>query len=636
MDLPAVPAEAKKAKLPLMLSPQLATLVDQAPPGDDWIYEIKFDGYRILTRIDGGKVRLFTRNGNDWTSKIEGLAAELAALELPPAWLDGEIVVPGPHGTPDFNALQNAFDSSHPERIQYYLFDVPFFGGHDLRQVPLQQRREFLRRLLEGRSSERLHFSEDFQAAPQDILQNACRLRLEGVIGKRRDSSYVSQRSPSWIKLKCTHRQEFVIVGYTDPSGSRVGIGSLLLAIHDEKGELRYAGKVGTGFDTGTLGALRKKLQALHADKTPLPHRPAEARGHWVQPKLVAEVSFGEWTPDGRIRHSVFHGLRADKPSSVITKEEPVPLAKNSKARRRREDLPELPADLRISHPDRVIDRSTSITKKELVDYYLLAARHILPHLAKRPVALVRAPSGVDGQLFFQKHAQTLKIADVTQLDPRLYPGHPPMMSIDSFTALISAAQMNVVEFHTWNATADDIERPDRMTFDLDPGEGVAWPQVQEAAQLVHALLDELGLASFLKTSGGKGLHIVVPLTRRDDWDTVKDFSQAVVQHLAQVLPDRFAAKSGPKNRVGKVFPDYLRNGRGATTASAFSARSRPGLGVSVPVAWDELPDLTGGAHWTIRNMQERLEAGIDPWAGYAKTRQTLAKAMKALGRQRS
>jgi bifunctional non-homologous end joining protein LigD len=645
MGLPAPPPGAKKAKLPLMLAPQLATLVDQAPPGDDWVYEIKFDGYRILTRIDGidgDEVRLFTRNGNDWTSRMKTLAAELATLGFPSGWLDGEIIVPGAHGAPDFNALQNAFDSAHTERIQYFVFDVPFYDGHDLRSVPLQQRREFLRGLMEGHASERIRFSEDFQAAPEEILQNACRLRLEGVIGKRRDSSYVSRRSPTWIKLKCTHRQEFVIVGYTDPSGSRVGIGALLLAIHDEKGELRYAGKVGSGFDTDTLGALKKKLDALHVDKSPLAQRPAEARGHWVQPKLVAEVSFGEWTPEGRIRHSVFHGLRTDKPSSVITKEEPVPVkkavsatagkAKAGKSKGKPAEVPELPKDLRISHPERVIDESTGITKKELVDYYLLASRHILPHLAKRAVALVRAPSGVDGQLFFQKHAETLKIADVTMLDKSLYPGHPSMLSIDSFTALISAAQMNVIEFHTWNSTVNDIERPDRMTFDLDPGEGVTWPQMQEAAQLVHALLDELGLASFLKTSGGKGLHIVVPLTRRDGWDTVKDFSQAVVQHLSRVLPDRFVAKSGPKNRVGKVFPDYLRNGRGATTACAFSARARPGLGVSVPVAWDELPELTGGAHWTIRNVHERLEAGIDPWAGYAKTRQTLGKAMKALG----
>ena len=473
-------------------------------------------------------------------------------------------------------------------------------------------------------------------------------MRLEGVIGKRRDSVYVSRRSPNWIKLKCTHRQEFVVVGYTDPAGARVGIGALMLAIHDERGDLRYVGKVGTGFDDDTLKTLQSRLSALAADKTPLITKPAEARGHWVQPKLVAEVSFSEWTPDGRIRHSVFHGLRSDKPASVITRETAVPareVAKNDAAPAgkrkakassyRGKDTPVLPPDLRISHPERVIDATTGLTKLDLVNHYLRAARRMLPHLAKRPLAMVRAPSGIQKQLFFQKHAQTLRIPDITLLDKALYPGHPPMIEIDSFTALIGAAQMNVVEFHTWNAKSTAIEKPDRMTFDLDPGEGVAWPMIQEAAQLTRALLDELVLASFLKTSGGKGLHVVVPLTPRDDWDTVKDFSQAVVQHLARVVPTRFVEKSGPKNRVGRIFVDYLRNGRGATTVAAFSARARPGLGVSIPCTWDELPELTGGAHWTIVNAHERLEGAEDPWAGYAKTRQTLTRAMKVLGFER-
>ncbi len=652
---PALPEGTTPAELPLAFSPQLATLVDRAPPGDDWVYEIKFDGYRLLARVDGvdgADVRLFTRNGNDWTSRLKPVAQAVRALGLPSGWLDGEIVVNNKQGAPDFNALQNAFDSSRADRIVYCLFDLPYFDGHDLRQVPLVERRALLQRLLEGKTGERIRFSEDFSAPPEEILQNACRLKLEGVIGKRRDSVYVSRRSPSWIKLKCTHRQEFVVVGYTDPEGSRVGIGSLLLAIHDEAGELRYAGKVGAGFDTAALKSIEKQLKAIRLDKTPLAKRPAEARGHWVSPKLVAEVSFSEWTPDGRIRHSVFHGLRSDKPAAAIGKETPLPAkavakkaAATSAPRKRAtarsaarsaapavRDLPDLPKDLRITHPERVIDPSTGLTKQDLVNYYLHAAKRMLPHLHQRPVALVRAPSGIAQQLFFQKHAQTLKIPGITLLDPSFDPGHAPMIAVESFTALIGAAQMNVVEFHTWNAKTGNIDRPDRMTFDLDPGEGVAWPEMQEAAHLTRTLLAELGLKSFLKTSGGKGLHVVVPLTPRDDWDTVKDFSQAVVQHLAQVVPQRFVAKSGPKNRVGKVFADYLRNGRGATTAAAFSARARPGLGVSIPVSWDELPELTSGAHWTIVNAHERLESDEDPWADYARTRQTLAKAMKTLG----
>jgi bifunctional non-homologous end joining protein LigD len=641
-----LPPGAKPAALPLSLAPELATLVDRPPPGDDWIYEIKFDGYRVLARIDGDDVRLYTRNGNDWTAKMKGLAAAVNGLGIPSGWLDGEIVVMGAHGAPDFNALQNAFDSSRTERIRYYLFDLPYFARHDLREVPLMERRRLLRTLLEAPHDERIAFSDDFHASPDEILANACRMRLEGVIGKRRDSPYVSRRSPDWIKLKCTHRQEFVVVGWTDPERSRVGIGSLLLAVHDQDGTLRYAGKVGTGFDTRTLGALRKRLEALATERMPLPGKPPEPRVHWVRAQLVAEVSFSEWTPDGRIRHSAFHGLRDDKPAAVITQEVPAPATAVAKpagrktiAKKEKEapkgapagELPGLPKDLRITHPERVIDTTTGLTKRDLVNWYLRCAKHILPHLAKRPVALVRAPSGVQGQLFFQKHAQTLTIPDLKRLDPDLDPGHPPLIEIDSFTALIGAAQMNVVELHTWNAKSTSIEKPDRMTFDLDPGEGVAWAAMQEAARLVRTLLDELGLVSFLKTSGGKGLHVVVPLAARHDWDTVKDFSQAVVQHLAAVVPSRFVAKSGAKNRVGRIYVDYLRNGRGATTAAAYSARARPGLGVSMPCAWDELPDLAAGDQWTIANAHERLERGDDPWAAYAATRQALTKAMKAL-----
>ena len=394
---------------------------------------------------------------------------------------------------------------------------------------------------------------------------------------------------------------------------------------------MRYAGRVGTGFDAPTLKLLKQRLDPLKAAHSPFHEPPREARGHWVKPQLVAEVSFGEWTPDGRVRHSVFHGLRADKPARTITRETATPAP--APAHKGKEATPALPQGLRVSHPERVIDNTTGLTKLDLVNHYLRVAKRMLPHLEGRPVAMLRAPSGVEGQHFFQKHGESLRIPALTHLDPKLDPDHPAMMQVDSFEALIGAAQMNVVEFHTWNALSKRIEQPDRMTFDLDPGEGVSWPQMREAAQLVHALLDELGLVNFLKTSGGKGLHVVVPLTPRADWDTVRDFSRAVVQHLAQVLPDRFVAKSGARNRVGKIFVDYLRNGRGATTAAAFSARARPGLGVSMPCAWDELPTLTAGDQWTIVNAHERLDSGDDPWAVYAKTKQILSGAMKKLGK---
>jgi bifunctional non-homologous end joining protein LigD len=661
---PDLPAGAKPAALPATFSPQLATLVDETPADAGWIYEIKFDGYRLLARVDGDDVKLFTRNGNDWTARMPGLADAVRGLGVGAGWLDGEIVVTGANGAPDFNALQNAFDSARTDSIVYYLFDVPYLAGHDLRGVPLVERRELLRRLLERAPHERIRFSENFDSDAGDLLQNACRMRLEGVIGKRADAPYVSRRSPTWIKLKCTHRQEFVVGGWTDPKGSRTGVGSLLLGIHDEAGHLRFAGGVGSGFDQKTLASLRKALDAVAAETTPFFEKPRDVRGHWVEPTLVAEVSFGEWTPDGRIRHSVFHGLRDDKPATKIVREQPVeadavdakaraataakpakatssdaPAARKAAATSTRAAKPATAkkADdaevggIRISHPDRVVDPSTGITKLEVVNHYLAVSKLILPHLVGRPVSLVRAPAGIGGHLFFQRHAEALKIPDLKKLDPAISPDHEPMVEVDSFTALVGAAQANVIEFHTWNATTRDTTRPDRMVFDLDPGDGASWKQMQEAAELTRSLLEQLGLAALLKTSGGKGLHVVVPIAPKDGWDDVKALAKAIVEHMATVIPERFVAKSGPKNRVGRIFVDYLRNGFGATTACAWSARARPGLGVSVPCAWDELGSITGGAHWTVRNVAERIEEFDDPWRADAKPRQTLVKARKML-----
>nr|MBA3254201.1 ATP-dependent DNA ligase [Burkholderiaceae bacterium] len=313
VDSTPLPGGARHAKLPLALAPQLATLASSAPTQGDWIYEIKFDGYRMLARIDGGDIRLFTRRGHDWTSKLKHLLPSIAGLNLPNGWIDGEIVIESGQGRTDFQALQNAFDASATGDIHYVVFDLPYYAENDLRQVPLHERRNLLRQLMSGNESSTLKFSEDFEADAGSLLEAACRLRLEGVIGKRADSSYVSARSPTWIKLKCTQRQEFVIGGYTDPKGSRTGIGSLLLGVHDAQGRLLYSGNVGTGFDHKTLNDLHAKLSAMKTSKPPFHQLPTSIKGHWVSPKLVAEVSFGEWTSDGRIRHSVFHGLRTDK-----------------------------------------------------------------------------------------------------------------------------------------------------------------------------------------------------------------------------------------------------------------------------------------------------------------------------------
>ena len=631
---PAVewPADAPRAALPDSLEPELATLVASPPEGGDWSYEIKFDGYRILARVDGDDVRLLTRNGNDWTDRLAHIAAELRRRRFDASWLDGEIVVLDARGASDFGALQRAFDAGG-DAIRYFVFDLPWGGGRDLRAQPLALRRRLLAQLL-GDDGERVRYSHDFDASADEILEHACRLHLEGVIGKRRESPYRGGRTRDWIKLKCTLRQEFVIGGYTAPRGSRTGLGSLLLGIHDAQGRLRYAGNVGTGFDTKTLADLKKRLSAIERPDAPFADKPRGTHGTWVEPKLVAEVSFAEWTQDGKVRQAVFHGLRSDKPASAISREEAQPAPKQARARAKNappEDPPRAPLPVRVTHPERVIDASTGLTKRDLVDWYAHAARRMLPHLAGRPVALLRAPTGIAGSHVFQKHKGTLRIEGLKELPARLDAPHPPLIEIDDFTALVSAAQFNAIEFHTWNALAARIEKPDRMTFDLDPGEGVAWRAMQEAADMVRHALEALGLPAFLKTSGGKGLHVVVPLEPKEGWDAVKDFARDVVGHLARMAPDRFVAKSGASNRVGRIFVDYLRNGRGATTVAAWSARARPGLGVSVPCAWDELRELRGGDHWTIANAHERLESAVDPWAGYDGAAATLAAARRAL-----
>ncbi|KAB8053225.1 DNA ligase D [Janthinobacterium rivuli] len=627
-------ASAPAARLPATLSPQLATLADAPPPDPQkWLFEAKFDGYRVLARCDGERVSLITRNGNDWTAKLPKLRQALEQLGLPPGWYDGEIVVMDASGRPDFGALQRAFDAEATSDIVYYLFDVAYFDGHDLRGQSVEARRALLQGLLEQLpASPLVRFSAALDAAPQQLLTHACRLGLEGVIGKRRGSPYVTRRSGDWIKLKCGLRQEFVIGGYTAPQGAREGIGSLLLGVHDEQGKLRYAGNVGSGFDAASLRDVRRRLDALASDASPFTGKAGGVRQPvWVKPQLVAEVSFAQWTSGGAVRHAVFHGLREDKQPAAIVRERPQRIDREKPMPN--QSMPDgvLPASFKVSHADRVIDRDSGATKIDLVRYYALVGKLMLVHLRGRPVSLVRAPAGVGGELFFQKHAETSTMPGIKQLDARLDPEHPPMLAVASVQGLLSAAQWNVVEFHTQNALASAYDTPNRLVFDLDPGKGVAWPAIREAAVLLRAFLTELGLPAWLKTSGGKGLHVVVPIRPQHDWDTVKAFSQAIVAHMAQLIPQRFVLKSGPDNRVGKIFIDYLRNGRGATTVCAWSARTRSGLGISVPLAWEELDELKAGDQWNVGNVHGRLDVGNAPWAAYARSAKGLDAAMKKL-----
>ncbi|MCP1456047.1 DNA ligase D [Pseudomonas kilonensis] len=632
--------------LPETLKPELATLVESAPDGE-WLYEIKFDGYRVMARIENGDVRLLTRNGHDWTHKLPRQAEALAALGLESAWLDGEMVVANDQGVPDFQALQNAFEAGSSGKIAYYLFDMPYLNGMDLRKVPVQERRAALAAVLEPNESPLLRFSDAFEQTPEALLDSACQMQMEGLIGKRIGSAYVSRRSNDWIKLKCKNRQEFVVVGFSDPKGARSAFGALLLGLHDaDSGQLRYAGKVGTGFNETTLKSIYQQLLPLETKKAAVVNPPTgyEAKGvHWLEPTLLAEVAFAEMTKDGSVRHAVFHGLRNDKPAKDITQELAKPVKKNAAAKKTKAKdepgatpaktkskakAPALDGKVRITHPERVIDASSGTTKLQLAEYYASVAEFILPELADRPVALVRAPDGIAGELFFQKNAERLAIPGITSLDKALT--GQPVMIINNAEALIGAVQMSTVELHTWNATSVDLDKPDRFVLDLDPDPALPWKSMVEATQLTLSVLDELGLKAFLKTSGGKGIHVVVPLTRKLGWDEIKGFSHAIVSHMAKLLPDRFSAVSGPKNRVGRIFIDYLRNGLGATTICAYAARTREGLPVSVPIFREEVAELKGANLWNVHNVHERLaQVGHEPWAGLKRTRQSITAEMR-------
>jgi bifunctional non-homologous end joining protein LigD len=523
-------------------------------------------------------------------------------------------------GKPSFNALQNAIEGGRNDAIVFYLFDLPYCAGHDLRRVPVEQRRAVLQALL--KETGRLRFSQEIAGDAGSILQSACRLGLEGVIGKRRGSIYVQRRSDDWIKLKCTQRQEFVIGGFTWPDDARpAGIGALLVGYVDDAGLLQYAGKVGTGYTGETSAALRQRLDAMAQKSRPF----AGPTGHdrhatWVRPELVCEVTYNEWPPGGSLRHASFKGLREDKPAPAVAREQAQAAPRSAN-----------PGSLRVTHGSRVIDPSTGLTKLDIVRYYVEVAPWVLPHLQDRPAYIKRAPLGISRPMVFQQHPQGMR--GLRGTDPRLWPGHDPAIAFASAEDLFAAAQLGMIELHTWNSTARAIRQPDRMVFDLDPGEGVPWSQMQEAAALLRALLQELGLQSWLKTTGGKGLHLFVPLAPEHPYEDVKGFSEAVVQHMAQTIPQRFVARSGPRNRVGRIFIDYLRNGWVQSTAEAYSARARPGLAVSMPVRWQDLARLTGGDHWNIVSAIPHLASlRSDPWVAYWKKPQSLALAMERLG----
>ncbi|AUM69956.1 DNA ligase D [Pseudomonas fluorescens] len=607
-------------RLPERLAPQLATPVEEPPTGD-WRYEVQFHGYRLLTRIEDGEVRLYNRNHQDWTERLKLHADALAGLNLQDSWLDGELVLLDDTGHSDFAALRQAFEIGRTVDMVYFLFDAPFLNGVDLRQAPVEERRAALKKALGNNASKRLRFSESFSASQHEMFESAIALSLDSVVGKRLGSPYMSRRSADWVKLKCRLRQSFVIVGFTRPQGRRAGFGALLLAVNGPEG-LVYAGRVGTGFSQAQIKQLHAQLSAQQRETSPLalPLAGAQGRGvQWVEPVLTCEVEFVEWTADSQVRQAIFLDLSNNTPANKIVREQPLPIKPATAKPQRRSKARAAKVDgVMITHPDRVIDSVSGVQKAELAQYYLDIAPWILPHLKQRPVALLRAPDGIGEEQFFQKHADRLEIPHIKQLDPQLDPGHAPLMEIDDIHALVSAAQMGTVELHTWTATHDRIETPDLFVLDLDPDPSLPWSAMIEATGMTLALLDELGLQAFLKTSGGKGMHVIVPLARSEGWDTTKAFAKAISQFLARQMPDRLTATMGPKNRVGKIFVDYLRNARGASTVAAYSVRARPGLPVSVPIARAELQTLRNAQQWDIYTALERAKGlRADPWEGY-------------------
>ena len=669
LDPAAVPG-ARKGRLPAGgLEPQLATLVAEAPRGEEWVHEIKLDGYRTLCAVKGGRARMWTRNGKDWTDRFRAIAAAAAGLPVEEALLDGEVVVLLPDGTTSFQALQNVLSNSPEARgeLLYFAFDLLHLDGWDLRGAPLLERKRLLAELLAAAADSPVRFSEHVQGRGEDFFRQACGFALEGVVSKRADLPYRRGRGKDWLKVKCLRRQEFVVVGYTDPEGSRTGFGALLLAVNatgETDAGLVFAGKVGTGFGEATLRTLARRLEKLEIDKPAFrnPPRGAEARrSHWVRPELVAEVAFTEWTDEGILRHPSFQGLREDKPPAEVVRERAEPVGKAGKVpaasskRSAKAPAGKVPAasrtarkasaaakagkkgetevaGVRLTNPGKVLFPGQGLTKLDLAHYYERIADHILPYLADRPLTLVRCPEGQARQCFYQKHVTdqfppAVRRVDVGEAEP--------YGAVDTLQGILSLVQMGVLELHIWGARRDRVEQPDYIVFDLDPDEGLPWERVALGALTVRQRLEELGLKSFLKTTGGKGLHVAVPLARRLGWDEVKAFTKAVSEDIVAAEPQLYTSKLPKVRRQGKVFIDYLRNGRGATSICAFSTRSRPGAPVSAPLAWEELEDLSlRGNTYTVENLPDRLaKLKDDPWAGFWTVKQTITRDMrKALG----
>ncbi|HYE30930.1 MAG TPA: DNA ligase D [Methylomirabilota bacterium] len=630
---------AKKATTPRKVEVQLATLVTEAPEGDQWLHEIKLDGYRMICRVEGGKARFISRNQQDWTAELPLLAAVAGQLPVREAILDGEVVAMKPDGTTDFQTLQNAFSVGDQQHVVYFAFDLLFVNGYDVRKVGLSERKKLLEKIVAAGTQRSIRLSEHVAGNGKQFFREAGRLGLEGIISKLADRPYVAGRSLDWQKVKVQQNAEFVIGGYTDP-GVRGGFGSLLLGYYDKQGNLIYSGKVGTGFSDAMLRDLRERMDALLQDASPFKNlrgKTGVARdAHWIQPKLVGQIAFSNWTRGGHLRHPSFLGLREDKPAQMVHKESPVSKAAarvnkpKASAKLRRTKAAPAAADLKLTNPQRILYPGADITKVDLAQFYLDIAPWIMPHVANRPLALVRCPEGEGTECFFQKHPGVGTPDTFRQIPIRETNKTRNYLLIDDVQDLVAIAQIGALEIHVWGSQADKIEMPDRMIFDLDPDQDLDWPIVVDSAHQIRQLLEAGGLVSFVKTTGGKGLHIVVPLLRRHDWDEVKGFSKAVAEKIEELDPQHFVSNMSKVKRRGKIFVDYLRNGRGATAIAAYSTRAKPGAPVSVPLAWKELTPAIRSNDFTVQNLRERLRSlKTDPWEELPKIKQSLTATVR-------
>jgi bifunctional non-homologous end joining protein LigD len=606
---PASVAGARKGPMPDFVEPMLATLVKAPLAGDRWLHEIKFDGYRLEAHIKSGRVKLLTRSGLDWTKKFGApIVAAFNALPVREALIDGELVVENHVGASDFSALQADLSEGRTERFLFYAFDLLYLDGFDLRDAKLIDRKAVLEKIV-GDGSGIVRISGYFDESGALVLRHACLLGLEGIVSKLKDSPYRAGRGKSWIKAKCSARQEFVVGGYVPSTAMSDAIGSLVLGVY-RGNALAYVGRVGTGFTTATARSLYKRLEAIRAPSSPFSRRLSadEARQvRYVRPEFVAEVDVRGWTADGLLRHASFRGLREDKPPRQVVREEP-PSADPPKPQE---------TAVKLTHPDRLYWPDEGVTKQGLADYYAEVWLHMAQFVVDRPLALVRCPDGIDGQQFFQKHAWKGLNSNIVQARDPEDPAEP-LIAIRDFDGLIGLVQAAALEIHPWGSTLTDWERPDTIIMDLDPGENVAWEAMIEAAREVRARLEAAGLAAFVKTSGGKGLHVVSPVKPEADWAAVKAFAKAIADSMAADSPERYVATIAKAKRTGKVLVDYLRNQRGATAVAAYSTRARPGAAVSMPLAWEELGPAIGPAYFTVRNAPARLAAlNRNPWDGF-------------------